>query len=234
MAGRWETPKVDGSPMRCYITTPVGAGPFPAVIVIQHAGGVDPFVQLMTDRIAEAGFVGCAPDLYHRDDPNSSDDALTRMSHLRDKNIVADVDAAIDYMSKHAGVKVSGVGITGFCMGGRVAFLMATHTPAIKAAVVFYGGNILVSWGDGPTPFDRAGQIACPVLGLFGEDDGNPNPADVAKIETGLTQLGKTHEFHSYAGAGHAFMNEDRPSYRAETATDAWAKCVAWFQRHLA
>ncbi len=234
MAGRWDTHNVDGSPMRCYMTAPAGAGPFPAVIVIQHAGGVDPFVQLMTDRIAEAGFVGCAPDLYHREGPKSSDDALTRMSHLRDKNIVADVTAAIDHLATQSNVKAGAIGITGFCMGGRVAYLMATHASAIRAAAVFYGGNIMAPWGEGPTPFDRTARIACPVLGLFGEDDGNPSPADVVKIGAELEKLGKTHEFHSYAGAGHAFMNEDRPSYRAEAATAAWVKCVAWFQRYLA
>jgi carboxymethylenebutenolidase len=71
------------------------------------------------------------------------------------------------------------------------------------------------------------------VLGLFGEDDGNPNPADVAKIDAELTRLNKPHEFHSYAGTGHAFMNEGRPSHREEAAADAWQKCVAWFERYL-
>ena len=88
MAGRWDTVAADGSDMRCYVAEPAGSGPFPAVIVIQHAGGVDEFVRTMTDRAGEAGFVGIAPDLYHREDPNSGDDALTRMSHLRDANII--------------------------------------------------------------------------------------------------------------------------------------------------
>jgi len=233
MAGRWDTVSVDGGAMRCYVTTPAGAGPFPAVVVIQHAGGVDAFVQSMTDRIAEAGFVGCAPDLYHRDDPNSSDDALTRMSRLRDANIVPDVNAAIGHLTTLPEVQADRIGITGFCMGGRVAYLMAAHNADLKAVVVFYGGNIMVPWGEGPAPFELSERIQGPVLGLFGEEDGNPNPADVAKLDAELTRLGKAHEFHSYPGAGHAFMNEDRPSYRPEAARDAWTKCVAWFERHL-
>ena len=71
------------------------------------------------------------------------------------------------------------------------------------------------------------------MLGLFGEDDPNPNPADVAKIDAEMTRLGKPHEFHSYAGAGHAFMNETRPSYRPEASADAWKRAVDWFKRHL-
>ena len=234
MAGRWDNVTVDGAKMRCYVTIPAGGGPFAAIVVIQHAGGVDEFVQTMTDRIAEAGFVGIAPELYHRDDPSSSDDALTRMSRLRDANIIADVNATVEHVKSMPEVKPDRIGITGFCMGGRVTYLMAARHPAFGAAVVFYGGNIMVPWGDGPPPFELSDRIGCPVLGLFGEEDGNPNPGDVAKIDAELTRLGKTHEFHSYPGAGHAFMSEGRPSYRAEAAADAWPKCVGWFKQHLA
>jgi carboxymethylenebutenolidase len=202
-------------------------------VVIQHAGGVDDFVQTMTDRIADAGFVGAAPDLYHRDDPNASDDALTRMSRLRDRNIVADVNAAIAHLKRMPDVRPDRIGITGFCMGGRVAYLMAAQNQELRASVVFYGGNTMVSWGEGTPPFEQTDRIACPILGLFGEDDGNPNPADVAKIDAELTRLGKPHAFHSYPGAGHAFMSEGRPSYRADAAADAWQKCIAWFDRYL-
>ena len=91
----------------------------------------------------------------------------------------------------------------------------------------------MVPWGRGPAPFDLSDGINCPVLGLFGEDDPNPNPADVAKIDAELKRMGKEHEFHSYPGAGHAFMNEGRPSYRPESADDAWRRCLAWFGRYL-
>ena len=233
MVARWDTIAVGGGAMRCYLTEPAGAGQHPAVVVIQHAGGVDGFIRTMTDRIAKAGFAAIAPDLYHRDDPNSGDDPLTRMGRLRDANIVQDVSAAIDHAKSQADVRADRIGITGFCMGGRVAYLMAAQRPDLKAAVVFYGGNAMVPWGDGPAPFDISDRISCPVLGLFGEDDGNPNPADVAKIDAELTRLGKAHEFHSYAAAGHGFMAEGRPSYRPEAAADAWARCVAWFERRL-
>jgi len=233
MAGHWDTITVDGGSMRCYVTTPGGAGPHPAVVVIQHAGGVDDFVRAMTDHVADAGFVGIAPDLYHRDDPNSGDDVMTRMGRLRDRNIAADVLAAIEHVKTLPDVRADRTGITGFCMGGRVAYLMAAHSADIKAAVVFYGGNIMAPWGEGPAPFDLSERIAAPLLGLFGEEDGNPNPADVAKIDAELTRLSKAHEFHSYAGAGHAFMTEGRPSYRPDAASDAWARCVGWFDRYL-
>lgn len=232
MADRWDTVSSDGD-MRCYVTTPDGSGPFPTVVVIQHAGGVDEFVQVMTDRIAAAGFVGIAPDLYHRDDPNAGDDALTRMSHLRDTNIVADVNTAIEHAKTLPDTRDSKIGIIGFCMGGRVAYLLPAHNQELAVSVMFYGGNTMRSWGEGPTPFSLSERIGCPVLGLFGGDDGSPSPEEVAKIDAELTRLGKEHEFHSYTGAGHAFMSEGRPSYRDDAATDAWLKCIAWLERHL-
>lgn len=234
MAGRWDTLHHDESDMRCYVTEPEGAGPFPGVVVIQHAGGVDDFICTMTDRIAEAGFVGIAPDLYHRDDPNSGDDAMQRMMRLRDKNIIPDAVVAIDHLKSMANVRADAIGITGFCMGGRVAFLIATQSEDIKAVVDFYGGNKMIAWGDGTPPFEMAESIQAPILGLYGADDGNPNQEDVAKLDAELTRLSKEHEFHSYPGAGHAFMSEGRPSYREDAANDAWPRAVAWFQRYLA
>ena len=233
MPARWDNVGVNGEQMRCYLSMPAGGGPFPAVVVIQHAGGVDDFVRGMTDRFAAAGYVGIAPDLYHREDPNASDDPMTRMSRLRDASIVRDVNAAVEHVKGFAAVNAERIGITGYCMGGRVTYLMAAQSGDLKAAVVCWGGNIMVTWGEGPSPFELSWQIGCPVMGLFGEDDTNPSPADVAKLDAELTRLGKAHEFHSYSGAGHAFMNEGRPSYREEAATDAWNKCIAWFDRHL-
>ncbi|HEV8573579.1 MAG TPA: dienelactone hydrolase family protein [Dehalococcoidia bacterium] len=233
MSSRWDTVSANGGAMRCYISVPEGTGPFPTVVVIQHAGGVDDFVRGRSDRLAEAAFLAIAPDLYHREEPGRSDDPLTRMSRLRDATIVADVNAAIEHAKSLPEVQADRIGITGYCMGGRVTYLMAAQNPELKAAVVCWGGNIMVPWGEGPAPFELSKDIGCPVLGLFGEDDPNPNPADVAKLDAELRRLGKEHEFHSYEGAGHAFMNEGRPSYRAEAAEDAWTKCVAWFDRHL-
>ncbi len=233
MAGRWDTLNVDGNDMRCYLNIPVGAGPFPAVAVAQHAGGVDGFIQTMTDRLAEAGFAAIAPDLYHREDPDSSDNAMARMTRLRDPKIIADMSAATEHIAALPEVRSDSIGVTGFCMGGRVAYMMATHNPELKASVVFYGGNIMMPWGEGTAPFESTERIQCPVLGLFGEDDGNPNPADVAKLDAELTRLGKPHEFHSYPGAGHAFMSDGRPSYHEEAAADAWTRCVGWFNDNL-
>ena len=184
-------------------------------------------------RLAAAGFSAIAPDMYQRQDVAVTDDAEHRQSHMLDFIVIQDVGAAMAYLGERGGVGDGGIGIMGFCMGGRVSYLMASANPELRAAAVFYGGNTMRPWQEGPSPFDRTPDIACPVLGLFGREDANPSPEDVRKIDAEMTRLGKPHEFHSYEGAGHGFMGFSGPSYREEVARDAWAKTLAWFQAHL-
>jgi dienelactone hydrolase len=82
MPSFWESIKVDGADMRLYVSVPSGTGPFPAVVVIQHQGGVDDFMEEMTQRVASAGYAAVAPDLYHRDGPDCKDDGPTRRARL--------------------------------------------------------------------------------------------------------------------------------------------------------
>jgi carboxymethylenebutenolidase len=233
MPSFWESIKVDGADMRLYVSVPSGTGPFPAVVVIQHQGGVDDFMEEMTQRVASAGYAAVAPDLYHRDGPDCKDDGPTRRARLLDVNVIKDVNATVEFLRGHRSVDAERLGIIGFCMGGRVSYLMAAANPHLKAAVAYYGGNIMVPWGDGPAPFDRTAEIHCPLLGLFGEDDANPSPADMRKLDAELTKHAKEHEFYSYPGAGHAFMNRRGERYRADADRDSWPKTLAFFAKHL-
>ena len=101
MASFWDSVKVDGADMRLYVSVPDGTGPFPAVVVIQHQGGVDEFMEEMTQRIASAGYLGVAPDLYHRDAPDCRDDAPTRRARLRDVTVIKDINATVDFLTGH-------------------------------------------------------------------------------------------------------------------------------------
>lgn len=233
MASQWTTVQVNGQDMQVYMSLPDGLGPFPGVIVIQHGSGVDDWIQDMTRRLSAGGYAAIAPDLYHREDPNAGDPG-GRFGRLRDENIIVDVNAAFEYLRTQPSVRGDRIGITGFCMGGRVTYLMAGTNPLLRAAGVFYGGNITVPWGgDGPTPFDRSGDINCPVIGFFGEDDSNPSVDDVKKIDAELTRHGKIHEFHNYTGTAHSFQWNGTESYRAEASRDSWEKLLAWFQKYL-
>ena len=118
-------------------------------------------------------------------------------------------------------------------MGGRITYLLAGARPANwKVAGVFYGGNIMKPWGEGPAPFELTGQIACRTIGFFGLEDANPSPDDVKKIDAEMTRHGKPHEFHSYEGAGHAFLNfMNAERHRPKQGADAWSKMLAFLEQ---
>ena len=239
MPANWVDINVGGSPMEGYVTRPEGDGPHPAVIVIQEIWGVNSHIQSVADRLPAQGYVGLAPSMFHRQGKmmtglhDELDTAISRMQQCTDQDIVADVRAAVDYAKAQPFVNSNKIGIVGFCFGGRVCYLAAATIPDLSASVVFYGGNIGGSLGDGLSPLAQTANISCPILGLFGEEDANPTPADVANIDAELNKNDKAHEFHNYAGAGHGFHCDTRASYRPEAAQDAWAKALAWFDKNL-
>lgn len=225
-------PTADGG-MAIHGAVPDGAGPFAAVVMIQHAPGLDTFMQTMADRLARAGYGAVAPDLYHRQPPSGLDQKQ-RMERLKDTEVIADVNAAVDYLGREKTVAAERLAVMGFCMGGRVAYLMAAANRAFKAAVVYYGGNTRKAWGEGPTPFARAVEINCPLLFHFGADDTNPSPEDMRALDAELTRHHKPHEFHSYPNAGHAFMNFANPErYREAAANVSWPRTLEFLKRHL-
>lgn len=230
----WQQTESDGSTMRLYVSSPTGPGPFPALVVMQHQGGVDEFLQKTTERLAQGGYVAAAPDLYHRDGPDCKADIVTRRSRLGDRRIINDIAATIAFLRQQSGVAGDKLGIIGFCMGGRLSYLGAATNAAFKAAVAFYPGNAFRAWGrDLPSPFERTKDIQCPIQGHFGADDGNPSPADMAKFEEELKKFGKAHEFYSYENAGHAFLDSTKESYRRHADEASWPRTLAFFDRHL-
>ena len=224
---------VNGEDMQVYLATPEPLETHPAVLVMHHRYGIDDFTKDICHRLAKLGFVGAAPDVFHR---QPADTALEkRSSLLRDSEVVADIEATLGLLKGHSNVRADRLAILGHCMGGRMTFLGAAAFADFIAAVPYYSGNMTISWGDeGITPFDRLKDIPCPVLGFFGNDDENPTEADVDAISAELTRHGKAHEFHKYDGAGHAFQNFLSPDrYREEAAQDAWAKTEAFLAEHL-
>ena len=231
MAVTWETTTVQGSKMRIYVGIPERPGPHPGVVVAQHAGGVDAQMQDVAHQLHREGYVVAVPELFHRQAADVP--AGKRTSLLKDNEIIADMNATIAHL-KDKRLAVGPIGVTGFCMGGRVTYLMAAANPEIAAAAVFYGGNVFKPLGDGPSPFERTANIKCPMIGFFGAEDGNPSPADVKKIDEELTRLGKWHEFHMYNNAGHAFQNFMNPErYRERAARASWTELLAFFTEYL-
>jgi len=220
--------------MRLHVSMAEGSGPFPGIIVMQHQGGVDEFLQGMTQRLAAAGYVAAAPDLYHRDGPDCRDDMVTRRSRLRDRNIINDVNASVRFLKHHRAVDGQRLGIIGFCMGGRIVYLMAAASQAFKAAVAYYPGHLFRAWGrELASPFERTAAIHCALQGHFGADDKNPSADDMRKLDVEMVKFNKAHEFYSYPDAGHAFMDSTKESYRRHADDASWPRTLTFFREHL-
>ena len=234
MASSWESIAVDGQVMDLYLSLPDRPGPFPAVVVSQHGGGVDQFIRDMTDRLAAEGYVAAAPDLFHRITDDMLANGSRRIQHLSDPEIVADIDATVHFLRNHAAVNGEEVGVTGFCMGGRVAWLAACTNPHFKAAVPYYGGNIMVPCGKATqSPFELTPGTMCPVMFHFGEIDENPSQADMRKLDDELTRLGVAHQFYTYPGADHAFMDYTAARYQKEASDVSWPRTLDFFAEQL-
>jgi carboxymethylenebutenolidase len=236
MKNSWEKTIVDNSEMGLYLSQPDVVDPAPAIVVIQTKYGVNEFAEEMTRRCAAAGYVGIAPRLYHRNsEPASEEDVENLRPARNDTNILADLKGTVDFLKGCAKADISRLGIVGFCMGGRVAFLAAAATPWFSAAVDYYGGRIYKGWGKGrPAPSELASNISCPIQGHFGMLDNSPPPEEMQKLHGELTQLGKSHEFFYYDGAGHSFNNSAGKKYHPEADKISWQRTLEFFAKHLA
>jgi carboxymethylenebutenolidase len=207
-----------------YLAKP--AQPGPGIVVIQEWWGLVPHIEQVADRLAAAGLVALAPDLFHGKQTKSPDEAGKLMMSMRVEDAARDLAGAIAYVQTRPEVTGNKVGTIGFCMGGALSLYAACRNPTVGACVVFYGGH------PGVKPDLKA--LDAPVLGIFAERDTFVSPAVVANLDRQLTALGRRHEFHTYPGTSHAFFNDHRPEvYDAAAAADAWAKTIAFFRREL-
>ena len=224
-------------PMRLYEATPDHKARG-AIVVVQEAFGVNPHIEDVTRRFAAAGYHAVAPDMFHRTGGAALgyDDFGAVIEHFvgigDDAAIVSDIDDALGYV-RGLGFADPAIGIVGFCFGGRVSFLVASNH-AIGAAVGFYGGGIVTArFPQFPALVDRAPDLRTPWLGLFGDLDQSIPADDVEQLRAALTAAPVDTDIVRYADAEHGFHCDARPAYNASAATDAWARTLDWFARHL-
>ena len=235
MPSFWETVEVDGLQMDLYASVPSGSGPFPAIVVAHPASGVGEFTQSIADRLAEAGYAAVAPNRFHRVPAEALAGGRAAGQFLNDLETVADMNATVDFLRNHPAIDGERIGIIGFCSGGRIAWLSAATNPHYRAAVPYYGGNIMATVGNAAAaPFALAEGINCPMLFHFGEVDANPSQEDMRTLDAELTRLGKEHDFRTYAGAGHAFLDHTQSArYHEDAAKASWPVTLEFFARHL-
>ena len=229
-----------GDVIEAYFARPLGPGPFGSVVVIHHLPGYDAATKEIVRRFAVLGYATLMPNLYSREAPGALPDdaaALVRaQGGVPDDRLVGDVGGAAAYLRALPNANGK-VGVIGYCSGGRQSFLAATSLP-LDAAVDCYGAFVVGAVPEGMPlkvgPIvDRAPQLNCPLLGLFGSEDKYPSPEHVLELQQALDAAGKTYEFHSYDDAGHAFFAPDRPSYRPAAATEGWQRIEEFFARYL-
>jgi carboxymethylenebutenolidase len=228
-----ETVTTPDGAMPVFVAEPKDGGRHPAVMVIMEAFGLNAHIEDVTRRIAAEGYVALAPDIYWRDLPANKvgydelPKAIGLMQKVKDDAVVRDLGAAIDALAKRPGVSSPKVGVTGFCMGGRLAFLLAAELPdKIAAAAPFYGGGIAAL-------LPKADKIRAPLYLFFGEKDAFIPLDQVRAIDAKLAELGKTYTLKTYTGADHGFFCNDRPSYGASAAADAWTELKGFLRKHL-
>lgn len=212
---------------------PVGAGPWPGVVVLHEAFGLNDDTRQQADRLAAAGYLALAPDLFT---------AGGRLRCLRstfsallsgEGRAYGDIEASRTLLASRADC-TGRVGVLGFCMGGGFALMTAAR--GFDASAPSYG----------IVPKDAAEVLrgACPVVASYGRRDlGLPGAA--GRLERALTQAGVEHDVKEYAGAGHSFMNRHNAGplsvlekvvglhYHQPSAEDAWRRILQFFALHL-
>jgi carboxymethylenebutenolidase len=229
-------PTADGL-MPAYVCRPAVPGPHPAVIVVMEAFGLNAHIKDVTERIAREGYVALAPDLFYRfGSPTVPYEDVPRavgyIQKFDDAVLMAELGVVIQHLKSRPDVRGDRIGITGFCVGGRIAFLTACrHPAAIKLAVPFYGGGIAA---DTPAaPIKLADRIQCPVLCFFGDADRMIPMDQVRRVDETLKRLKKTAEVKVYKAAGHGFFCNDRASYDPVAAKNAWDTMRSWLGKYL-
>lgn len=250
---------VDGSPMPMLFALPLGQKPHATIIVIHHGEGaltkpkkgLDAFTSEIVNRLARSGYAAIAPDLFHRRTPDED-----WLAMRNDEEVIRDVDAVLDLAGHHPALDSERVGIIGFSMGGRVAYLMATRSPRLKAAVVYYGGNLMTTWrgsvaeptggSSHQTPLQRTAGIRCPLLFHYGTADTllkapGTDTADayMRVVDQMLAAHGVPHEIDAYPGERHNFVNSFSTSqgaereYSKEADDRAWRRTLALLDEHV-
>ena len=211
-----------------YLAAPA-SGSGPGIVVIQEWWGLVPHIRSVADRLAAAGFVALAPDLFRGVATTEPDEAAKLMMGLQVSSAASDIAAAADHLVRSGRVPGDQVGAMGFCMGGGLALLAPTVSPHIDCTAAFYPA---MPWPDyHPAWANYSGREA-----LVNQCEGDipSTGADIARYAAEIAEHGGVAVVETYPGTHHAFFNDDRPEvYDAAAAALAWDRSLAMFHRRL-
>ena len=234
------TIEVNGFKMPAYRSAPGGKSGLPVVLVVSEIFGVHEYIADVTRRLARAGYLAIAPELFARQgDPNEYGEIARIQSEIiakvPDAQVMGDLDACVAWAGQHGG-QADKLAITGFCWGGRITWLYAAHQPRLKAGVAWYGRLVGAATPNTPRhPVDLVSQLKAPVLGLYGGADTGIPLDTVDKMKSALAQgpaPAKASDFVVYPDMPHAFHADYRPSYRQAAAEDGWKRMLGWLKQN--
>jgi carboxymethylenebutenolidase len=218
-----------------YLARPAKAGRHPVVLVNSEIFGVHEWVKDVCRRLAKAGYVALAPDLFVRaGDPSKTTDMKAVMDIVKaqpEPQVLGDTKASLKFLSEQPFADMKRLGVTGFCWGGGATWRCCETFPEFKAGVAWYGPLKAGPYPRTP-PLDAVKDLKAPVLGLYGGQDKGIPQADVEAMREAVKAAGKTAEIIVYPDAQHGFLADYRPSYNAAASEDAWKKMLAWFAKY--
>jgi carboxymethylenebutenolidase len=221
----------DNTEFNAYTAFPATAGPHPGIILLQEAFGVNGHIRNVADRLAQAGYVVIVPELFHRTaapglEISYSDfpSAAPHFQGITPEGLTADVQAAFGWLRSQSNV-TDKIGSIGFCLGGRVSFL-ANAVVGLSAGVSYYGGGTHMLAG-------RAAALHAPHLFFWGGQDTHIPREQIDTVTAALDAAGKPYINTVISYAEHGFHCDERPSYNAAAAHEAWALTLAFFHEKL-
>jgi len=206
-----------------YFVRPMEDGRYPGVIMIHEWWGLNQNIKTMAHELAEEGYLVVAVDLYDGQVAETSDDARTYATAVREnpEEAIAHMQAAANYLEEQGAVSLASMG---WCFGGGMSLQLALHDE-LDATVVYYGSL--------ETDEALLRSIDWPVLGVFGEEDSSIPVETVNEFDSALDNLGIENEIYIYEGVGHAFANPSNAGHDPAKTEDAWGKTVAFLDRNL-
>ncbi|HEY7534821.1 MAG TPA: dienelactone hydrolase family protein [Thermodesulfobacteriota bacterium] len=223
--GKMVSYKSDGETVSGFLVTPTEKGPFPAIIVIHEWWGINNQIQNKAKELAKEGYVTLVVDLYRGKATTDPEEAHELLRGLPEDRAMRDMLSAVSYLKTLPIVKKDKIGSIGWCMGGGYSLSLAINSPDISACAVYYGRLV--------TDKNQLRKINASVIGFFGDEDKGIPVSSVKAFEEDMKELGKDVSIYIYNGAGHAFANEEKPSYVPKAAIDSWEKSLTFFNQKL-
>src|SRR5262245_9977971 len=221
----------DGTVMGAYTARPDSTGPHPGLLIFQEIFGVNQHIREVTERIAAEGYVAIAADLFHRSAPgfdgryDDRDTAIAHATRLTREGLVADIQAAFNWLKDDPAAGGGRIGSVGFCMGGRISVLANASVP-LAAAVSYYGGVT-------PNMPELIPHLAAPMLFYWGGLDKHIPPEQHRGFTDAMREAGKEYVDVEFSSADHGFFCDHRPAYNRDAAAESWVLTLAFLKNRL-